>query len=65
MFLDEMLIMKNVVMVSKIFAHIPIDQIVASADDIEDTMPTYKPEDDIFLSLVHVALKLRADIQWS
>lgn len=33
-----------------------------SQDDDQLTMPTYEPDDDIFLSLVHVALKLRGDI---
>ena len=26
------------------------------------TMPEYKPDDDIFLSLLHVALKVRSDL---
>ena len=31
----------------------------------EDILPQYVPQDDIFLSLVHVALKIRGDIMES
>ena len=30
--------------------------------ETEETLPQYVPQDDIFLSLVHVALKIRKDM---
>lgn len=47
-------------MVPKQFAHIPTAQIVDSPEDIECKIPTYKPQEDVFLSLIHVALKQRS-----
>ena len=35
---------------------------VQQMTEIEDTMPQYVPGDDIFLSLIHVALKIRKDL---
>ena len=52
---------KCTVLVPKDFSHIPIAQLLASRDD-ECTIPVYRPGDDIFLSMIHVALKLRSDI---
>ena len=55
---------KRTILVPKQFAHIAIDQIVASSHDSNTEvckMTLFKP-DDTFLSLVHVALRLRADI---
>ena len=31
-------------------------------EETEETLPQYVPQDDIFLSLVHVALKIRGDM---
>ena len=54
---------KGTVLVPKEFSHVPSAPHVTQQGDEEDfEIPTYKPEDNIFLSLVHVALKLRSDI---
>ena len=50
----------GIVLVPKEFCHIPLATVIARDD--EDIIPPYKVDDDIFLSLIHVALKLRADI---
>ena len=51
-------------MVPKLFGHIPIANTIGSLEEnaSETILPVYEPQDDVFLSLVHVALKLRSDI---
>jgi hypothetical protein len=43
------------------FVGVAISQL-SEENDEKLTMPRYEPQDDIFLSLVHVALKLRGDL---
>ena len=43
-----------------------LSQLVSEKSAVDDdllTMPTYESNDDIFLSLVHVAFKTRADLK--
>ena len=51
-------------MVPTQFSHIPIANIINSSNETtkECLIPEFKPQYDVFLSLVHVALKLRSDI---
>ena len=46
------------------YANIAVSKLANESADTDDllTMPTYKPHEDIFLSLVHVALKIRGDL---
>ena len=46
------------------FANVAVSKLANERADIDDllTMPTYEPHKDIFLSLVHVALKIRGDL---
>jgi uncharacterized protein YdcH (DUF465 family) len=55
---------KGTVLVPREFCHIPIAKMLSTDEEEEDNIfiPMYKPQDDIFLSLVHTALKLRSDI---
>ena len=55
---------KGTVLVPKEFSHIAIATLLSekSEDKNECKIPVYKPGDNMFLTLVHVALKLRSDI---
>lgn len=46
------------------FANVAVSKLVNERADTDDllTMLTYEPQEDIFLSLVHVALKIRRDL---
>ena len=45
------------------FSHIPVSQVLNQQTQSEPAMPVYQPDErDDFLSMVHVALKLRSDI---
>ena len=45
------------------FCHIPVSQVLNQQAQSNSTIPIYQPEGkDDFLSMVHVALKLRSDI---
>ena len=46
------------------FSHIPIAKLLEQDDNYDNKCrtPSYKARDDIFLSMIHVALKLRGDI---
>jgi len=44
------------------YKHVPISELTKTGLEDEPPIPIYQPEEDIFMSLVHVALKLRADI---
>jgi len=45
------------------YKHVPLSEMpVAESDDDLLKIPVFKPDSDIFMSLVHVALKLRGDI---
>ena len=45
------------------FSHIPVWQVLNQQTQSEPAMPVYQPDErDDFLSMVHVALKLRSDI---
>ena len=46
------------------FANVAVSKLANERADTDDllTMPTYEPHEDIFLSLVHVALKIRGDL---
>ena len=45
------------------FAHVPLTDISESSSQSGlDSIPIFKPDDSDFLSIVHVALKLRSDI---
>lgn len=54
---------KRTVLVPPEFSHVPIANMLSSEDQ-DSIIPVYRPGDDIFLSMVHVALslKLREDI---
>ena len=54
---------KGTVMVPTEFVKTPISKFLSEeSGECEVGLPLYKPDDDIFLSLIHVALKLRGDI---
>lgn len=54
---------KGILLVPKGYESIPITTLLDPDNcDAEDLIPVFKPGDDIFLSLVHTALKLRSDI---
>ena len=46
------------------FANVAVSKLANERADTDDllTMPSYEPHEDIFLSLVHVALKIREDL---
>ena len=45
------------------FSHIPVSQVLNQQTQSEPAMPVYQPDErDDFLSMVHVALKLRSGI---
>ena len=45
------------------FSHIPVSQVLNQQTQSEPATPVYQPDErDDFLSMVHVALKLRSDI---
>ena len=52
---------KGIVLLPIEFSHIPIATLLSHEDE-ECVIPVYTAGDDIFLSLIHVALKLRSDI---
>ena len=52
---------RQTVLVPMNFRHIPITRLSDERDD-ESPMQVYKPGDNEFLELVHVALRLRSDI---
>ena len=43
------------------YVNLAVSQLATETDELL-TMPTYAPHEDIFLSLVHVALKIRGDL---
>jgi hypothetical protein len=43
------------------YANLAVSQLATETDELH-TMPTYEPHEDIFLSLVHVALKIHGDL---
>ena len=53
---------KGTVLVPKKYAHISISNLLTQEQEQNHVIPVYKLGDDIFLSLVHVALKLKSDI---
>ena len=54
--------MKKTVMVPSWFSSIPIAGLLESDQDTDSHISQYKPLDDVFLSLIHTALKPRGDI---
>ena len=60
---------RHTLLIPKKYAKLALSQLVhqtAQANDEEDdklTLPVYNQQDDIFLSIVHVALKIRSDLQ--
>ncbi len=52
---------RQTVLVPTNFRHVPVSKLLDETDD-EFIMPVYKPGDNEFLELVHVALKIRSDI---
>ncbi len=46
------------------YANIAVSKLANESAETDDllTMPTYQQHEDIFLSLVHVALKIRGDL---
>ena len=60
---------RHTLLIPKKYAKLALSQLVhqtAQANDEEDdklTLPVYKQQDDIFLSIVHVALKIRSDLR--
>ena len=52
---------KKTLLIPTKYRHIPVSQ-MEEQDNDELFMPVHRPGDDIFLSLVHVALKIRGDL---
>ena len=60
---DQAISERQTVLVPIKFSHIPVSQVLNQQTQSEPAMPVYQPdESDDFLSMVHVALKLRSDI---
>ena len=55
---------RSCVLVPLKYNHIPVSKIVEAEEETSSTLtiPTYRPQEDDFLSMIHVALKLRGDI---
>lgn len=60
---DPVNIERKTVMVPRKFSHVPVSNLKSFEEDIEDKIPIFRSGDDDFLSMVHMALKLRSDIQ--
>lgn len=56
---------RHTLLVPKNFVNMALSQLLSekSAEDSQVTMPTYHPENDSMLSLVHVALRFRGDLK--
>ena len=60
---DQSIMDNGLLLIPWKLARMPVSMLNTQEEDDDTlTMPSYKPSDDIFLSLVHVALKMRADI---
>ena len=60
---DQAVSERQIVLVPIKFCHIPVSQVLNQQAQSNATIPIYQPEGkDDFLSMVHVALKLRSDI---
>ena len=53
---------RQTLLVPKDCAHVPVSKLIDTEDTDEMTIPIFRREDDEFLAMVHVALKLRSDI---
>ena len=61
--LDNKALIQGTVLVPIKFNHVPVATFLESTEDYSTTIPVYKPkEEDEFLSMVHVGLKLRSDM---
>ncbi|XP_014666278.1 PREDICTED: uncharacterized protein LOC106808189 [Priapulus caudatus] len=54
---------RKTVMVPKKFSHVPLSKLKSFEGSCDNTIPIFRSGDDEFLSMVHVALKIRGDIQ--
>ena len=59
--LDRSVSARKTMLIPRKYQHIVILQ-MKDNDENDDTLPQYVPQDHIFLSLVHVALKIRGDM---
>ena len=60
---DQVNVDRKTVMVPRKFSHVPLSKLISLEEDSENTIPIFRSGDDEFLSMVHMALKLRSDIQ--
>ena len=60
---DQAIVERQTVLVPIKFCHIFVSQVLNQQTQSEPVIPVYQPDErDDFLSMVHVALKLRSDI---
>ena len=63
LFRDQAVSERQIVLVPIKFCHIPVSQVLNQQAQSNPIIPIYQPDEkDDFLSMVHVALKLRSDI---
>ena len=57
---------RHTLLIPKQFGNMALSQLVSEKSAVDNdllTMPTYENNDEIFLSLVHVAFEIRADLK--